>query len=823
MYADVASQWLQQAVGTIPLRNSDVFIQLLDKKRLNFVSGSKGADSIDRSNAHLATSTLERHLRLMIVFPDDSAQRPPLLFASALVSQWWDGKTLGHSPGKVIYFGTTVGIRQHLSQARVGKLSLDSVFSQYNPSSIAGARRRSESVIGDSDLPEVICAYSPADTVALVNEFRPKWIAIDCGKEARIRWLPELLRRARELQIPVIAWSNNPLSEAVKDFQRSGEGEVIRWPFQPSNGSGSEIAPIIIETSDDRFEHCLRSAYALLSKATAQRNSGRLVTDALGIAWKLQRSLEQLSVPLGLFEQEAVHYWGIQRINKLVAGAQRFIQALSSSRRQLSETLADALSLHQQAIQLIDDTEPPLWMTLTGLCVEERSPGDVRIIVFSGPARKQMFALALLAKCNITEEDLNEIGIHLASLNDLHDKVSAVESDTSPLRSIYDAAQKRSVLLTSLPSKALSPRMVPLLSLGGFDVLVYSYQVSALAKRVEEWNEGLSVSTIETEKVVSRRSGKAPSQATLSRNATVKLGYSRVFSIATGRTERSQKASTVVAPLDETAEIRWLLEEGEAHELEPTATVARPSQDEVVWTQDALEIRFSGGWRGLFALYDSLNVVMYGASSERVEERFVRSIRVGDRVLFIHGQKRQSLYELIISRVHNHPAIEIHLALISKWQEELAQSFRAHLAKGWAADDVLAEIQRQGSSIGSTQTVKLWLLGRTLAPNDPQDLIRLGKAMQLPFVTKYHARISKAAQRIRGLHRGLSNRLNNWLHEQATGGADTALQVFDDELGLSFQDFRDSLAVFKVEKITKVSGPFLWQSLGALEREQDAP
>ena len=824
MHTTRASQWLQQAVGTIPLRDENVLIRLVDQKRLIYTNGSKSADLVDRSNAHLATSTLERNLRLLVVFPDDSAHRPPLLFATALVSQWLDRKNRGQGPGKVIYFGTTIGIRQHLSQARVGTVLLDSVFSQFNPSSRTGTagRYRSTSASGSSELPEVICAYSPAAAVTLVKEFGPDWVAIDCGKEARIRWLPELLQHARKLQIPVIAWSHNPLSEAIRDFEQLGEAEVIRWPFHLSSSSNLEITPLLVEAPDGRFEDCLRDAYLLLSKATAQHSSGRLTTDALRIAWRLQRSLEQLSVPLGLFEKEADHSWGIQRITKLLTGTQRFIEALPSGGRKLSAQLSDALSFHEQAVRLLHDTEPPLWEALTQLCVEERPTDDKFLIVFPGPARKQMFALALLARFNITEGDLNEIGIQLVPLNDLHDKI-LIKTDSSSLSNVHEAVQGSSAIWTALPSAALSPRMLPLLSRGGFDVLIYSYQISALAKRVNEWNLGLSFSTTAVEKVVSTRSGKAPSAASLSRSPTVALGDTRVFSVTTGKAEGSHTTSPVVAPLDEAAEIRWLLGEDEVLELEPPAAVNFQDQDEVAWTKEALEIRLSGGWHGLFALDATLNVVMNGTDGKQVKEQYVRSIRVGDRILFIHGQKRQSLYELIISRVHNHPAVEIHLALISKWQEELAQSFRTHRAEGWTVEDVLTHIQNKGSSISSPQTVKLWLSGLILAPQDPKDLVRLAEAMELPFVKQYHTLINRAAQRIRGLHRGLSIRLNNWLREQTAGGGGTSLQVFDEELGLSFQDFRDSLAVLTVEEITEAVGPFLWHSLGTLERGQSAP
>ena len=193
-------------------------------------------------------------------------------------------------------------------------------------------------------------------------------------------------------------------------------------------------------------------------------------------------------------------------------------------------------------------------------------------------------------------------------------------------------------------------------------------------------------------------------------------------------------------------------------------------------------------------------------------------MRVGDRILVIHGQKRQSLYDLVVSRVHNHPAMEIHLALISKWHEELAEAFRARQRTGWAAEDVLTGIRKQGSSITSTQTIRLWVSGQVLAPEDPRDLLRLAKVMNLEFVEQYHSRINTAARRIRGLHRGRPTRLNRWLREQVTSATDAEFEIFDDELGLSFQDFRDSLEVHTVQSIEMASGLFLCDSLGTFER-----
>ena len=808
------AQWLLcEGVSSIPLRSEATFSQLWDDGRLEYVNGSSGGDLIDRANARLASSTLERGLRLLIVLPVDSHQRAPLLFGSALVSQWWDRKIRGLDPGRVIYFGTTIGIREHLSCARVRRLPLNAVFPQSKVISNTGRFRSAAHSYG-SELPEVVCAYSPADPAALLEAYRPAWIAIDCGSEGRIRWLPQLLAHAKDSGIPIIAWSQNPLSEVIRDFEQFSDDQVIRWPFDLPTTSGLMIEPIIVGGPDDHSQHCLQDAYRSLAKATAGHTSGRLAKDALSITWRLQRSLEQLTIPLDLFESETGRYWGMQPIGRLFAGAQHFVSELEPVNRPLSECLSDVLSFHDQVIETLHESNPPLWDALSQLCIEDVPTDGERLIVFSSRARKQIFSLALLSRFNISEGDLEELGVSLSSLTELKGKSS------TPFPNTPHSHHSRSALLTCLPSTRLSPHMLPLMLLGGLDILVFPFQTVALSKWIGELNASLRVSPATAEKVIEARSGRVSSPAVPARDPVLTLGGGRRFSLSIRQATKAQSKRPMLPTLDATTEIRWFMDDDEEQEPERSGTGASQIQHEDVWTQEAVEIHVNGGWYGLFPLEDKLNVVIEGGASSRTEERFVRSLRVGDRILFIHGQKRQSLYDLVISRVHNHSAMEIHLALINKWQEELAQSFRVRQMTGWTVDDVLTKIRERGSSITSHQTIRLWLSGQVLAPEDPKDLLRLARSMRMPFVEQYHDHINRAARRIRGLHRGLSTRLNHWLQEQVTGGSNTASEVFDEELGLSFRDFQDSLAIHTVERVERVSGLFLRGSLGTFEQEQ---
>jgi hypothetical protein len=458
---------------------------------------------------------------------------------------------------------------------------------------------------------------------------------------------------------------------------------------------------------------------------------------------------------------------------------------------------------------------------LRQLCIEDADVDRGRVIVFPSEARRRIFALALLARFNISEEDLQEAGTHLSSLIEFQKSSTLVDESAFPNPPGLDRSkmtEDRSLILASLPTAASSTRMLPVLMARGFEALIYPYQMPILARHVGEWSAALCMSPAEVGSVVMARSGTVPSTTDLSDSHPITIGEARIIPVSTGTSKTRSITKVSPIPLDEIAELSWLLGDDEDQKSIEVNPDLLHDEEEVVWTQEAIEVRLSDGWRGLFASDDTVNVIKLGVSGQQIEERFVRSLRPRDRLLYIHGQRRQSLYELVLSRVHGHPAIEIHLALITRWRDELTQSFRKHQASGLTVDSLLVQLGNQGSAIGSAQAIRLWLNGRTIAPIDPNDLLRLAELLDMPFVRQYYKRIDRAAERIRGLHRGLSIRLNRWLRDQAAGSGDAAFEVFDGELGLSFQDFRDSLTVLTVEAVQTVSGPFLARHLGTLER-----
>jgi len=603
-------------------------------------------------------------------------------------------------------------------------------------------------------------------------------------------------------------------------------GEVLRHKVV------TEVTPVLVDGPGiEAFTGPLQEAYHVLAQASA-RALGRMGYDALRLGWKYLRALESLPVPLDLYEVEVQHVWGLKPISQLREGFRRFINVIQSSDPFLASELEKIEGHLSGVMEHLQTEEPPLWLALAKLCVSDVPQGMLRLLVFPSAARKQLFSFALLARYNITEDDLLDLGIGMTSLADLRrelgrQRAGAGKSAGNFVRCLSADLLLRP-LLVGLPNPLLSAHLEPVLLQEYVDVLIYPYQGPALARRVEQWNAALTADSEENVATLSQLSNCDPPTSVPRSPARVKLAAATSVIVTLKKVTTTKDEKPLWQPSAPVEEVARLFETESDGDYENGVLVTQPRYDsdgsqheEELWVEQAIEVQFDGGWKALFPPDERINVIVHGAGGDHVDERYIRSLQVNDRVLFIHGQQRQSLYELIISRVHRHPSIELHLALIRRWQEDFATAYQRWRQYGVRnLEELLRQMRVRGSTLTSPLTLRQWLRGQTLCPDDEQDLRRLAEILDLSFVRQYYRRIYQAANRLRGLHRGLANRLNRWLKQQAVGLATASDdEIIDAELGLTFGDFRSSLLILRVAGMQYVLGPFMRSTLGKLERE----
>jgi hypothetical protein len=857
-------KWLEEAFVGLPGCDDDIFKGLWLKRRLRF--GDQAPDHIDKYSARLVCAVLRHRTHLFIVLPDSQANRPSLLFATALIRSWHDSRIQqsdesGFHRQKILYFGSAVGVRGQLSQVRIEgnawELNLSEVFQQQDIGKKQQKVRKSKKAKSFNEsqpitLPEVITIYSPVDPVAAVEQHNPQWIAIDCSDAESLRWLKPLLKYSLEKQIAILAWGQNPLSECVGEFAECGQ--VFTWSSQPtwaftksSIGIAPssqpecklqsylypdrtiQIQPIVLEgVSANKLATLLSEANRLLA-STFEIASGRFAKDAIRVHWKYLRALESLSVPLEFYEAEAPNFWGLKSLRQLSDECEHFREACNQSIVSLAARLEQVHASLEVAVEHIRNAGSPLWQVLCDLVVKEPPVGEACLVIFTSRARKQLFLLALLARHNRTEEDLCAVRTWVFSLDEfqkLKCQHGFSPSLKEPLNFItIDKALRWHPIFVGLPSPLLTPKLLPMLLQQNIDFLLYGHQTSALARQVTQWEKRLSPNVSDTAGILSKLSGlEVPETFPL---IPPRLNLTELSGLDAGHKTklRSIGIKPLWQPEDPVSEIAQLLEseqaliEDEENQFQEDSVTGIALEQES-WCESAIEVHLEYDWHVCFASDDMINVIVAGEKGQRLDKRYIRALKPNDCVIAIPEQRRQSLYDLILSRVHGHFTIELHLALIRRWQQDLVLAYRRWRLHGVRnLEELLRQLQLRGSTLTHSTTLRGWLSGNILCPEDAEDLRRLAEVLDMVFVRSHYQKIDKAAKRLRGLHRLLARRLNSWLEEQASGSIKIKHDdVLDPELGITFDDFRNSLLILQVKNIQPIVGLFLRSSLGRFER-----
>lgn len=823
--------WLLAALRSAPGGNSHLISSLLidGRLRLTGLSSPRGPDRVDEIVARLAVLAQTKGTPVLFVLPDDAPTRPVSMLATLLLAYWWDRRQaggLGTQP--ILYLGTDIGIREDLRHATVRDLGLQlaETLGQTDlgraSRSTVGGRRATKG----AGLPSVLTAYSPADPVDLVRRYAPPFVVVDLGYKPDAPWVAPLVRETRARGTPTVMWAMSSFTSL--DHLEHADPLVVMLPrlgaptiSSPSVFATTDVKPMILGGGvAAAFAGALRRAVRSLAKSSAVvdgnpeqwRRSG-VAGDALALHWRLLRTLELMPCPLEVHEAQVGSHWGLASVAELSEACRRFRDACKKTYPVVAEALAEAAAAIDDAIGVLGQTNP-MWDALSLLAVDGAGAG--LDLVFGSRGRRGLFLDSMLASYAITLEDLRSIGVHLHTLSEIEAQPAGEWASPGSLG--------RQTHIVGGLGRSDERHLDAVMTRRSLGVLIYPHQASRLQSTIRTWAISRAFDPLTLARLAPidvSAPPAVPDRATIEDSFVVEHVEeegTHPFSLATWTDLDSESELTRLlglnrGPVDSDGDGSdpWL----------PDGDVDRHADREDLVCDTALKVRFEGGWTGLYAPDEDLMFVRSLGNRVRTESRAASQLRPGTEIVAIHGQRRQSLYTLLVDRLHRNPVIALQLALVREWQRELAANYRIWSdTTGSDLDDLVAALRSRGSQITSTLAVRFWLTAQTLAPQDPDDVRRAAELLSMEFTQKHHRRISAAASRLRGLHRGLSNRLTNWLEREAGGTGTNEDDLIDPELGIQFSDFANTFLRLKVLAVESRQGPFLRSRLGYLEHEQ---
>lgn len=817
--------WLLAVVRSA--QSSELLTTLLSDARLQL--GARGRartpDEVDEVLARLAVLAKARATPICLVLPDADQTRPAGMLATLLLDYWWDRRQAGgRSNQPILYLGNDVGIREDLANATVRHLGaqLSETLAQTHLARGSRAGLGGRNTVRRLGLPSLVTAYAPADPADLVRRYSPPLVVVDLGTNPNVPWLDQLVSETVARNIPTVIWATNPLPGrrplggaqplvlALPRLAERRDKSVRRF-------ATTEIRPLILGgDAVGAIGRSLRRAVGALSSISPRQardggagETGVVVGDAVALHWRLLRALELMPCPLDFHEALARNYWGLTSLADLDAACERFRNAAQSSSPDAVQALSEAAAAMDDAATLMSSSSP-MWDALAQLAVE--GDGNGLDLVFGTRARRNLFLDAMLSIYGISIEDLRTLGVDVLSLAEIEGRPPGE----------WGSQDRRAIVAGSFAGPN-DRYLQSLLGRSSIQVLIHPHELRRLHSTVMAWASRRAFDLDAFAHLLPLQGPPAPVVP-----PRVQVWDPTV--LVTTTTEAGDGSASAWPEVDTEGELARFLELVDfAQDLDAPEDDAWVADDEEggqgdragVVSDMALRVTFADGWTATYAPDDRLMFLRGLGRRVRTESRPASDLRPGSEIVAIHGQRRQSLYGLLVERLHRNPVIALQLALIREWQRELAAKYRIwSVATGKSLDELVLALRARGSRITSAVAVRFWVDAKTLAPQDPDDIQRIAEVLSMEFTLRRHREIAAAAARLRGLHRGVSNRITNWLDREAGGVAREEDRPIDPALGLQFSDFASTLIRLTVLTVEPRKGPFLRSRLGLVERDR---
>jgi len=224
---------------------------------------------------------------------------------------------------------------------------------------------------------------------------------------------------------------------------------------------------------------------------------------------------------------------------------------------------------------------------------------------------------------------------------------------------------------------------------------------------------------------------------------------------------------------------------------------------------------------GRWALMNAAGTVTrFRPGSGTAEPAFeVSKLRPGDQVLFLDRDSRKDLLAKVIEVAAEVPAQATAAGWVAHWRRVLVKAHR-HFGSYPAFRSALKE---HGCRV-QAQTVRLWVIGVTIGPDDDADVHRVGLVTGDPVLLSQHGEVCRAIRSLRGAHDSLTRRLSELALRVGSAAAAGYLrpdELVDERSGLTAADFQESIDILAVRSIEEV-GDMPYVLLGRLhEAEED--
>lgn len=223
---------------------------------------------------------------------------------------------------------------------------------------------------------------------------------------------------------------------------------------------------------------------------------------------------------------------------------------------------------------------------------------------------------------------------------------------------------------------------------------------------------------------------------------------------------------------------------------------------------DAIRINGSSAVRGPSVLFLPEHVAVEAVLATKPNELtsvLPSELEPGDIVLLMEEGGRTDLFDRIVELAEGTSELGYLSAFRKQWRDALSKIEplpNSRLALDY--NTLLAQLQRAGAPIQNWQTVRNWMLGITIAPDDPRSIAAVGKISGAESLVRNVRDFDRAFRKIRGIRQGIGRQLNSAIRRHfahfASGAAEAAGGL-DPRLGIPLDELIETIDFLEVDEV----------------------
>jgi hypothetical protein len=182
-------------------------------------------------------------------------------------------------------------------------------------------------------------------------------------------------------------------------------------------------------------------------------------------------------------------------------------------------------------------------------------------------------------------------------------------------------------------------------------------------------------------------------------------------------------------------------------------------------------------------------------------------LAAGDVILRMAEGGRTDLFDRIVELAEGQPEMAYLARFRQAWRDAVQGLAHQHV-RGQRVDyeSILTKLQRAGATIQSALTVRFWVEGYVIGPEDPRSVEAVGSVAGAEGLVRNAKNFDKAFRRIRGLRQGIGRRLNTAIRRQfkdfAAGTAKGRGEVIDGRLGIPLEEIIETIDLAEVVSVS---------------------